>query len=60
MHRSDQLGLSSSGWTSSRGSTPPNPNPYLTMRSTDSHKTLGIVGVPHGHSIITIWSTKTR
>jgi hypothetical protein len=25
----------------------------------DSHKTLGIVGTPHGHSIAKIWSTKT-
>jgi hypothetical protein len=31
---------------SARGSTPPNPTPDLLIRSTDSHKTLGIVGTP--------------
>jgi hypothetical protein len=40
--------------------TPPNPTPDLPIRSTDSHKTLGIVGTPHGHSIAKLWSTKTR
>jgi hypothetical protein len=33
--------------------------PDLLIRSTNSHKTLGILGVPHGHPIATIWSTKT-
>jgi hypothetical protein len=31
-----------------RGSTPPNPTPNLPICSTDSNKTLGIVGTPHG------------
>jgi hypothetical protein len=44
---------------STRGSTPPNPTPDLPIRSTDSNKTLGIVGTPHGHSIAKLWSTKT-
>jgi hypothetical protein len=42
-----------------RGSTPPNPTPDLSNRSTDLHKTLGIVGTPYGHSIAKILSTKT-
>jgi hypothetical protein len=46
-------------WTTTRGSTPPNPIPDLPIRSTDSHKILRIVGVPNGHCIATIWSTKT-
>jgi hypothetical protein len=33
---------------STRGSTPPNPTPDLSNRSTDLHKTLGIVEAPHG------------
>jgi hypothetical protein len=41
------------------GSTPPNLTPDLPNRSTFLHKTLGIVGTPHGHSIAKIWSTKT-
>jgi hypothetical protein len=44
---------------STRGSTPPNPNPDLLNRSTDLRKTLGIVGTPHGESIAKILSTKT-
>jgi hypothetical protein len=40
-------------------STPPNPNPDLPNRSTDLHKTLGIVGTPHGESITKNLSTKT-
>jgi hypothetical protein len=43
-----------------RGSTPSNPTPDLPIRSTNSHKTLGIVGTPHGHSIAKLWSTKTH
>jgi hypothetical protein len=43
---------------STRGSTPPNPNPDLPNRSTDLRKTLGIVGTPHGESIAKILSTK--
>jgi hypothetical protein len=43
-----------------RRSTPPNPTPDLLICSTDSNKTLGIVGTPHGHSIAKLWSTKTR
>jgi hypothetical protein len=31
-------------------STPPNPTPDLLNYSTVLHKTLGIVGTPHGHS----------
>jgi hypothetical protein len=42
-----------------RGSTPPNPTPDLPNRFTDLHKTLGIVGIPHGESIAKILSTKT-
>jgi hypothetical protein len=48
------------GMNSTRGSTPPNPTPDLSIRSTDLHKTLGIVGTPHGQSIAKLWSTKTR
>jgi hypothetical protein len=48
------------GMNRTRGSTPPNPTPDLPIRSTDLHKTLGIVGTPHGHSIDKIWSTKTH
>ena len=44
---------------SARESTPPNPTPDLPIRSTVLHKTLGIVGTPHGYSIAKIWSTKT-
>jgi hypothetical protein len=44
---------------STRGSTPPNPTPDLPNRSTDLHKTLGIVGTPHEESIAKILSTKT-
>jgi hypothetical protein len=44
---------------STRGSTPPNPTPDPPNRSTDLHKTLGIVGTPHGESIAKILSTKT-
>jgi hypothetical protein len=47
------------GMNSASGSTPPNPTPDLLNRSTDLHKTLKIVGTPHGHSIAKIWSTKT-
>jgi hypothetical protein len=43
---------------STRGSTPPNPTPDLPNRSSVLHKTLGIVGTPHGHSIA-IWSTES-
>jgi hypothetical protein len=48
------------GMNRARGSTPPNPTPDLPIRSTDSNKTLGIVGIPHGHSIAKLWSTKTH
>jgi hypothetical protein len=41
-------------------STPPKPTPDLLIRSTDSHKTLRIVGTTHKHSIAKLWSTKTR
>jgi hypothetical protein len=44
---------------STRRSTPPNPNPDLSNRSTDLHKTLGIVGTPHEKSIAKFMSTKT-
>jgi hypothetical protein len=43
---------------SARGSTPSNPTPNLLICSTDSRKTLEIVGTPHGHSIDKLWSTK--
>jgi hypothetical protein len=42
-----------------RGSTPPNPNLDLPNRSTDSNKTLGIIGTPHEESIAKINPTKT-
>jgi hypothetical protein len=48
------------GMNNTRGSTPPNPTPELPSRSTDLHKTLGIVGTPHGESIAKFLSTKTR
>jgi hypothetical protein len=41
------------------GSTPPNPTPDLLNRSTDLHKTLGIVGTPQEESIAKFLSTKT-
>jgi hypothetical protein len=41
------------------GSTPSNPTPDLPNRSTDLHKTLGIVGTPHEESIAKFLSTKT-
>jgi hypothetical protein len=47
------------GMNNTRGSTPLNPTPNLPNRSTDLHKTLGIVGTPHGESIAKILSTKT-
>jgi hypothetical protein len=40
------------GMNRARGSTPLNPTPDLPIRSTDLHKTLGIVGTAHGHSIV--------
>jgi hypothetical protein len=45
---------------STRGSTPPNPNPDLPNRSTNLHNTLGIVGAPHGEFIAKLLSMKTR
>jgi hypothetical protein len=42
-----------------RGSTPPNPTPNVSNRSTELRKTLEIVGTPHGESIPKILSTKT-
>jgi hypothetical protein len=60
LHRSDRSGLGSSGWIARRGSTPPNSLPDLPIHSTDSHKTLGILGAPHGHPIALFWSTKTH
>jgi hypothetical protein len=53
-HRLDRSGLGSSGWTTTRVSTPPNPTPDLPILSTDLHKTLRIVRTPHGHSITKI------
>jgi hypothetical protein len=47
------------GMNITRGSTPPNPTPDLSIRSTDSNKTLGVVRTPHGHSIAKLWSTNT-
>jgi hypothetical protein len=35
-------------------------NSDLPIRSTDSNKTLSIVGTPHGYSIDKLWSTNTR
>jgi hypothetical protein len=43
---------------STHGSTPLNPTPDLSNRSTDLRKTLGIVGIPHGESIAKFMSTK--
>jgi hypothetical protein len=48
------------GMNKTRGSTPPNPSPNLSIRSMDPNKTFGIVGTAHGNSIIKLWSTKTR
>jgi hypothetical protein len=45
---------------STHGSTPPNPTPDLPNRSKNLHKTLGILGTPHGESIAKLLSTKTR
>jgi hypothetical protein len=42
-----------------RGSTPPNPTPDLPNRSTDLHKTLGIVGTPHEEFIAKFMPTKS-
>jgi hypothetical protein len=42
-----------------RESTPRNQTPDLPNRSTDLHKTLGIVGTPHGEFIAKFNSTKT-
>jgi hypothetical protein len=47
------------GMNCTRGSTPPNPTSDLPNRSTDLHKTLGIVGIPHGESIAKFLSTET-
>jgi hypothetical protein len=44
---------------STRGSTPPKPNPDLPNRSTDLNKTLGILGTPHEESISKFTPTKT-
>jgi hypothetical protein len=44
---------------STRESTPPNPTPDLPNRSTDLHKTLGIVGTPHEDSIAKFMPTKS-
>jgi hypothetical protein len=48
------------GMNSTRGSTPPNPNPDLPNRYTNLRKTLEIVGTPHGESIAKLLSTKTH
>jgi hypothetical protein len=47
------------GMNSTRGSTPSNPTPDLLSRSTDLHKTLGIVGTPHEESIDKFMPTKS-
>jgi hypothetical protein len=44
---------------STHRSTPPNPNPDLSNRSTDLRKTLGIAGTPHRESIAKLLSIKT-
>jgi hypothetical protein len=44
---------------STRRSTPPNPTPDFPNRSTDLHKTLGIVGTPHEKSIARFMPTKS-
>jgi hypothetical protein len=44
---------------STHGSTPPNPTPDLPNRSTDLHKSLGIVGTPHEESIAKFMPTKS-
>jgi hypothetical protein len=44
---------------STHRSTPPNPTPDLPNRSTDLHKTLGIVGTPHEESIAKFMPTKS-
>jgi hypothetical protein len=45
--------------SSTRGSTPSNPNLDLPNRSTDLNKTLGILGTPHEESIAKFNPTKT-
>jgi hypothetical protein len=47
------------GMNSTHGSTPPNPTLDLLSRSTDLHKTLGIVGTPHEESIDKFMPTKS-
>jgi hypothetical protein len=47
------------GMNSTHGSTPPKPTPDLLNRSTNSHKTLGIVGKPHEKSIAKFMPTKS-
>jgi hypothetical protein len=47
------------GMNNTRGSTPPNPTLDLPYRSTDFHKTLGVVGTPHEESIAKIMPTKS-
>jgi hypothetical protein len=58
LHRLDWSSLGNSGWTTTPGSTPPNPNLDLPIRSTDLYNTLGIVGTTHGHSIANIGPPK--
>jgi hypothetical protein len=60
-HRSDQssapvrpVEAGQLGMNNDCGSTLPNNHPDVPIRSTDSHKTFGILGVPHGHPIDTI------
>jgi hypothetical protein len=47
------------GMNNTRGSTLPKPTLDLPNRSTDLHKTLGIVGIPHEESITKFMPTKS-
>jgi hypothetical protein len=44
--------------SSTRGSTPPNPNFDLLNRSMEMNKTLGMIGTPHEESIAMIFPPK--
>jgi hypothetical protein len=55
-------GQTSQAWAAldEQRATGPNNIPYVQIRSMNLHETLGILVVPHGHPIATIWSPKTR
>jgi hypothetical protein len=63
IHRSDRshtlVKPGQLGMNSTHGSTAPNPTPDLPNRSTDLHKTLGIVGPPNEEFIAKFMLTKS-